>query len=57
MARTYTGPIYDGDGHVLENKEAIIDADAGRPPGQPRGGRGCAGAGTSSRSWTTITIC
>ena len=25
MVRTYTGPIYDGDGHVLENKEGIID--------------------------------
>ena len=24
MARTYTGPIYDGDGHVLENKEGIL---------------------------------
>ena len=25
MVRTYNGPIYDGDGHVLENKEGIID--------------------------------
>ncbi len=24
MARTYNGPIYDGDGHVLENRDGII---------------------------------
>ncbi len=24
MGRTYNGPIYDGDGHVLENREGII---------------------------------